>query len=105
MCEPLNNRARRVFWSCIPLGIVVWFFQKYVKAHDSMGNTVWSRVWSSYSEKYSGAVVLIRKRKVNASQEMDKLQLLTVLCEEHGVAFCGKESVVICKAMDKWKFN
>jgi hypothetical protein len=69
MNEPLNNKARRIFWSCIPLGVVVYLFQKYGKAHDNMGSTHWCRVWSSYSDKFSGAIVLIRQPRKEKKDE------------------------------------
>ncbi len=59
--EPLNNKIKRYFWFLIPFGVVVYLLQRFGKAVDSCGTTEWCRVYSSYSDKYSGAVVLVRK--------------------------------------------
>jgi len=59
--EPLYNKIRRWFWGCVPLGVVVYMFQRYSNPSDNMGKTIWSRVYSNYSDEYKGAVVLIRK--------------------------------------------
>jgi hypothetical protein len=57
----IRNSVLRLFWSCIPLGVAVWYFSRYGKGDDTLnGFSGWSRAWSSYGEK-KGAVVLIRK--------------------------------------------
>jgi len=63
MKEPIRNFIPRMFWNIIPLGLVVWWFNKYGKADDTLGGkSGWYRVYSSY-ENPVGAVVLIRKTK------------------------------------------
>ncbi len=60
--EPLLNKARRILFSMLPFGLVVWYFRKYGKGDDSLNGTEgWTRVWSSWSTP-KGAVVLIRKK-------------------------------------------
>lgn len=61
MKEPINNIILRVFWSVIPLGIVVWVFDRFGRFDDSIyGIEGWARVYSLYGDQ-QGAKVLIRK--------------------------------------------
>ena len=63
MKQPLYNLVNKIFWSCVPLGIVVWWFERHGNGDDTLnGIDGWTRVYSSYEEPI-GAKILIRKQK------------------------------------------
>jgi hypothetical protein len=60
MKDPIRNLISKAFWSIIPLGFVVWWFNKHGRSDDTLGGkSGWYRVYSSYKSPI-GAVVLIR---------------------------------------------